>query len=60
MRIYEFKYDALSNSNYVRWVRRMRDHLVLCGLGKVLSVAMPSDSQYNLLALSVIRSNVDD
>jgi hypothetical protein len=38
----------------------MRDHLVLCGLGQLMSVAMPSDSQYNLLALSVIRSNDDD
>jgi hypothetical protein len=59
-RIVEFRYDVLSNSNYVRWARRMRDHLVLCGLGKVLSQVMPADSQYNLIALSVIRSNVDD
>jgi hypothetical protein len=59
-RIIEFKYDALSSSNYVRWARRMRDHLVLCGFDKVLLQSFPADSQYNLLARSVIRSNVDD
>lgn len=38
----------------------MRDHLVLCGFDKVLLQSFPADSQYNLLARSVIRSNVDD
>jgi hypothetical protein len=38
----------------------MREHLLMCGLGSVLTQAEPVQSSTNILALSMIRSNVDD
>lgn len=60
IRIVDFKFAALTNTTYVRWARRMRDHLVMCGLGEVLQGPVYAQSQVNLLALTMIRSNVDD
>lgn len=60
LRLMDFKFEMLSSSNYVKWARRMRDHLMMCGLGGVISRPAVPQSQANLVALAVIRSNVND